>query len=366
MLDLSIEELSKVLQQKHKVFHSAQSSMGLILTDNCPVGCKHCISSNKVQKGNELDLSVLKKRVDKICELGLFEKIVITGGEPFYEFEKLVELIKYIKTKKLKSSVVSGAYWAKSRNKTKAVIGRLVGAGLNSIALSMDIYHQEKIPYGNLVHVIKTCQELSLLYTMVFTKSGNHDKDKKLLDKFQNAFKDNINNKLRITEGKMLNSGRALENNLVVSSKVENNVPSLTCQSMGKIIRSDGQVALCCGADLPKDSPLLVGNIDLLDVPELKHKMNNNHLIPFIEIYGLRFMIEILKKEAYDLDIDLSELKSDDRCTICQKLLANKQHNDFFKKKIMEPEIQKDLRSKYLLLFGHSFIHQKNYKRGGN
>jgi len=129
---------------------------------------------------------------------------------------------------------------------------------------------------------------------------------------------------------------------------------------MGKIIRSDGQVGLCCGADLPNDSPLLAGNIDLLDVPELKDKMINNYLIPFIEIYGLTYMINMLKKEAYNIDIDPGELKPDDRCTICQKLLANKQHNNFFKMKIREPEIQKDLRSKYLLLFDHSFSIKKH------
>ena len=129
---------------------------------------------------------------------------------------------------------------------------------------------------------------------------------------------------------------------------------------MGKIIRSDGQVGLCCGADLPNDSPLLAGNIDSLAVPELHQKMNNNHLIPFIEIYGLTYMINMLKKEAYNIDIDPGELKPDDRCTICQKLLANKQHNNFFKMKIREPEIQKDLRSKYLLLFDHSFSIKKH------
>jgi pyruvate-formate lyase-activating enzyme len=355
MDEQSIDQLSNYLQRKHKVFHYARTSMGLILTDKCPVGCLHCISDNSLYKGKEIDLSFLKSRVDKTVELGSFDKIVITGGEPFFEFDKLRDLIIYITSKNLNASTVTSAYWAKSIKISREKLTELKTAGLQSLAISMDIYHQEKVPYQNIINVLEICAVLRIPNTVVYTYSKDRLKDGHLLKQLFESLPEPLRKSLRITEGSMLQSGRAQMNNLGPFNPEEKDNQPLICQSMGKIIRSDGQLALCCGADLPDNSTLLAGNIDSLPIPTLKDNLETNHFIPFIEIFGLKWMMETLKKSFSGYDFSVSELHTDNRCNICQKMLGNKDYRNYFKNKIKEEAIQNELKGKYLLYYGHSY-----------
>lgn len=270
MENLEIERLSKYLQNKHKIYYSAQTSMGIILTDKCPAGCRHCISDNSLSPSIPIPKKLLLERVDKTSELNLFEKVIITGGEPFYELKKLLELVRHISECKLKPSVVTGAWWASSLEKCRRVLAALKKAGLYSIALSADRYHQEKIPITNLANALNATNELELQYTLVLTGTSDREKDKQYEDKLKDVICGPTDSKLRISRGSMLNSGRALKNQLINKRQEEDQYDPVICQSMGKIIRSDGLIALCCGADLPIDSPLLAGNIDELSVSVIK------------------------------------------------------------------------------------------------
>jgi organic radical activating enzyme len=350
-----IERLGQFLQNKHKLFQTAQLSMGLILTDHCPAACRHCVSDNLPGSVNGIPLEMLKKRVKKTIDLKKFKKIVITGGEPFYEFEKLHELVQFITANQYQVSVVTGAYWSSSYEKCNSQLDLLKKAGLNNIAISMDIYHQEKIPYRNIIHVLEACHQLDIPNTVVFTWSGNREKDHDLLDSFKSSLPDHLQKTLRITEGSMLLSGRALKNKLNSMHGRENEDDPVICQSMGKIIRSDGQVALCCGADLPENSPLLAGNIDTDSPKILKKSMGSNHLIPFIEIFGLRWMAERLEEVFAGFAIKADEMNTANRCNTCMKMFAEKRNSEFFAGLIREKDILDQIRGRYLLLYGHHF-----------
>lgn len=355
MDEQTIEQLGNFLEKKHKRFAQAQTGMGLVITDKCPVGCIHCISNNFLQKGGVPDQDILRSRIDNLSKLNIFERIIITGGEPFYALGLLVTLVHYCASKNFKVSTVTSAYWASSVKKAKKSISILHKSGLEALAISMDIYHQEKIPYRNIIHVLEACHQLDIPNTVVFTWSGNREKDQDLLDSFKSSLPDHLQKTLRITEGSMLLSGRALKNRLNSMHGSENEDDPVICQSMGKIIRSDGQVALCCGADLPENSPLLAGNIDTDTTESLLKSMNRNHLIPFIEIFGLRWMAERLKEAYPDFQFRKDEMNTPNRCNICRKMLAEKRNSEFFAGLISKKNILDQLRGRYLLLYGHHF-----------
>jgi organic radical activating enzyme len=350
-----LDRAAKLIQLKHQLYQSAQTSMGLVITDKCPVGCRHCISDNSLKSTIEPGISVLKSRIENIKKLGLLEKIVITGGEPFYSYRKLKQIIGYITENGLRVSVVTSAYWAKTRAKTREKLSGLKESGLQSLAISMDIYHQEKIPLQHIVNTIDACRELEIQQNVVFTWTGNQKKDKILLNSLKDSYPEYLRKGLQVSEGSILQSGRSLKNDLKPFGQHGIKKDHVLCQSMGKIIQSDGQVALCCGADLPDDSPLLAGNIDHEPLSVLRQKMESNRLIPFIEVFGLRWMYNQIEKEFPGSGIKEEEIYTSNRCNLCQKLLTHNVYRDFFRKKLDEESILLEIKTRYQLYFGYDY-----------
>ena len=211
---LSIEELKENLMRKHRVFQISRLSMGLIITNNCPVGCRHCISDNKINSSKESPLSILKSRVDKIAAFNSFEIVTLTGGEPFYVFEKLRKLTAFITKKKLKTSVVTSAYWASSLEKTRSLIQKLSDVGIYAMAISVDQYHLEKIPISNIVNAVTICNEFGIIHSLAVTNSNNKKADDQLIKSIKKLLPPDIAKSLRVSNGGLLNAGRAKKNNL--------------------------------------------------------------------------------------------------------------------------------------------------------
>ena len=129
---------------------------------------------------------------------------------------------------------------------------------------------------------------------------------------------------------------------------------ALLCQSIGKIILHNGQLALCCAADLPKSSPLLIGNIDNEHVTVLQNRVQDNYLIPFIEVLGLKEMIRMLKKDGFNTEFNKNDLHEANICNVCNKLLFINKYRQYFREKITDSEIEKLIEGRYLLYYGHS------------
>ncbi|MFN8254281.1 MAG: radical SAM protein [Bacteroidales bacterium] len=359
MQPLTEEKLGHFLKTNYENYNYNQTSMGLILTDKCPVACRHCISDNSVCSGETINLATLKKRISKIKELGNYKYLVITGGEPFFEFDKLLKVVNFSDNYNLKTSVVTSAYWARSKKQANEIVSLLSNEGLKGIALSVDYFHQEKIDIKNIVNVLEACKLFNLPCTIIFTQTGKPEKDLEVSEKLLKTVPLTLKNSLKISVGSILNSGRAYLNHLgPFYSENKSNEP-LKCISMGKIIRSDGRIALCCGASLPLDSPLIAGDIDNEDAGELKTSLTDNFLIPFIEIFGLRWMAREIEKEFALKYFDFNEFKIENRCNICFKILSDRKLYDYFNHLIQIEEVQEMIRSNYLLLYGYDWKFNK-------
>jgi radical SAM protein with 4Fe4S-binding SPASM domain len=69
------------------------------ITKDCNLNCPHC-SSGKRKKGTELETKEIKKIVSSAQKLGL-KRLGFTGGEPFFNFTKLRELLDFSSEQKL-------------------------------------------------------------------------------------------------------------------------------------------------------------------------------------------------------------------------------------------------------------------------
>lgn len=148
--------LPNPLRLKHWTF------AGLLITYWCNARCAFCyVYSGPNKKGPTLTvdqaLSFWRSLNRLLEEDGLKIdgggaplpcKIHFAGGEPFYDFDRLLAIANAAKSAGLKhfEKVETNAFWAKDAAETRRRLQLLKDAGMQMLMISADVYHQEFVP----------------------------------------------------------------------------------------------------------------------------------------------------------------------------------------------------------------------------
>lgn len=134
------------------------------ITKNCPFSCEHCFewdALNKPEVLNERDFQLI---VSKVLDLGT-SQIQITGGEPFTNIERVLDVLKVV-TNNIETWVLTSGY-----NLTPLNAGRLKQAGLTGVVISLDHYdpilHNQFRGSANAFYWVKTAVENAIACNLV-------------------------------------------------------------------------------------------------------------------------------------------------------------------------------------------------------
>ncbi|HHT9135729.1 MAG TPA: radical SAM/SPASM domain-containing protein [Candidatus Wunengus sp. YC60] len=122
-----------------KKLYSAPTSLNLEITDKCNVKCRHCYNYWR-EEGIKTE-SMTKQNFDRLLELIVDSKIfhvILTGGEPFFNFE----LLEYACSRLVKNNIsisVNTNLIMSSEDKIK----RLSAAGVDHILTSLNSYDEK-------------------------------------------------------------------------------------------------------------------------------------------------------------------------------------------------------------------------------
>jgi hypothetical protein len=70
----------------------------------------------------------------------------LTGGEPFLDFEGLLDLVRFGAGLGAQVTCVTNAYWATSSERAESLLTQLKSAGLWSISVSTSRHHVQFVP----------------------------------------------------------------------------------------------------------------------------------------------------------------------------------------------------------------------------
>jgi hypothetical protein len=133
-------------------------SVLIVLTEACHVGCQHCGYIGSKRDG-EVEPEELSSWVEQVVAYGVPE-IIFTGGEAFERFEVLESGVRRSKELNTPSAVFTSSFWAVSREAALERLSRL--DGLQRLYLSTDVYHQKRVPVGNVRNAIDAAIELKI------------------------------------------------------------------------------------------------------------------------------------------------------------------------------------------------------------
>src|SRR5437762_12023841 len=132
---------------KWKLRQAAFISRGLLSTNHvvlahiipmrrCNLACGYCNEYDQTSK--PVPLEVMKRRIDKLAELGT-SNVTISGGEPMMHPEP-DQLIRYIRSRGIIAGLISNGYYF-----TPERIKRLNEAGLDSLQISIDNVNPDEV-----------------------------------------------------------------------------------------------------------------------------------------------------------------------------------------------------------------------------
>jgi sulfatase maturation enzyme AslB (radical SAM superfamily) len=136
----------------------------LLLTTACPVECDFCVYSCTASR--ETEKWMPEKTIRRVAEE--YSKndvgIRISGGEPFYDLKKLERcidiLLEYYKPIEL--LIITSGFFAINEENTKTYIDVISRKKFDTLAVSMDRFHQKKIPLKNVENIIKVCNIMGI------------------------------------------------------------------------------------------------------------------------------------------------------------------------------------------------------------
>jgi len=155
----------------NKLYIKEPISGGLILSYKCTSECKHCMyacsSSWKSEWISKKDLEKILQQLTNRIKKSPFSEINInyglhfTGGEPFLNFELLIEAVKMAKKFNIPSIFVeTNCFWCINDEIVKEKFLQLHDSGLNGVLLSVNPFILEYVPFERIEKAFKISKKI--------------------------------------------------------------------------------------------------------------------------------------------------------------------------------------------------------------
>jgi len=154
--------------------HSPLFRVGLLLTERCDAACRHCWFSSNTDRNEAMTLEQAKKYIDEAAANGA-RWVSFTGGEPFLVHSLLLGLTEYASNTGLLSEAVTNCNWATSTEKALQRLSPLKEAGLETLNMSVDDFHQMTIPLTRVKNCFEAAKRLELKPVLMITVKKKSD-----------------------------------------------------------------------------------------------------------------------------------------------------------------------------------------------
>ncbi|WXG44192.1 MAG: radical SAM protein [Promethearchaeati archaeon SRVP18_Atabeyarchaeia-1] len=296
-------------------------NIGFMLTYKCTISCPHCIVEAGPHRKEEMDLDMALDWVKQASTFrnGHIVGLALTGGEPFYDLEKLAKISEFANSLGFVVSVVTNGFWATTRDVAQKTIARL--PAIQMISLSTDTYHRRAIPPQNVKNGIWAAKQLGRLYNIaVCTDNEENPEFKEIINDLRaNGEAENTRTAITYPVGR----AQRYEGHLNFEIEAEPTVGACTMAS-SPVVFPDGKVNACIGPvlTLPSAHPLFLGNLRIDRLNDILDRAEMNLFLQTIRVWGPQKLQSLLKEHGLG-DLLPREYIKDCICDCCYKLLSD-------------------------------------------
>jgi organic radical activating enzyme len=324
------------------------SNIGLMLTYKCTIACPHCIVKAGPDRKEEMTLESAIKWLDQMRAFrdGFVCGVSLTGGEPFYNLQLMLNIADYAHKLGFIVSVVSNAYWASSKEEALRILK--LCSSIQMISVSTDIPHQKSIPFVYVKNAIWAAKKTGKLYNIAVATENEESPD----------FLNLMDNLLEITDKEYINTaiilpvGRAEKAEINANYNLSSEPPNAACTMASfPVIFPNGNIIACIGPPitLPEHNPLFLGNLHLENITEIFERAESNFILHTIRTFGPKALVDLIKENGYESLLPDNYI-DEAICDICFKLFSNKTICD-----LLEELIKNDEKFRLKTAFGRQY-----------
>ncbi|MGD8397578.1 MAG: radical SAM protein [Anaerolineae bacterium] len=297
------------------------NSIGLMLTYHCTIACPHCIVEAGPHRSEEVPLDLCFDWIEQIAAYGAgsVKGLALTGGEPFHDLDRLVQVSDYGHELGLVVSAVSNAFWAPSREAALAVLSRL--PAVQMLSLSTDAYHQRAIPFEHVENAVWAARQLGIGYNIAVCTDHEEDETYRriMADLEAAGLADGVRVSIAFPVGRAQKQSQRFHYRTAPT-------PTISACTMGgaPVLFPDGTVSACIGPilTLPPNHPLCLGNILHEPLAEILDRAEENLILHTVRAWGPHKLVAFLQESGYG-DLLPGEYICDCICDVCYKLMRD-------------------------------------------
>jgi len=296
-------------------------NLGFLITYRCQVACPHCVVGAGPNRTEEMAEEDIFAWLDQAASYGngRIRTVCFTGGEPFYDVEKLGRVCLRAVSLGILPTAVTNAFWAETSDKAVETLSKL--PALRVISVSTDAHHLAQIPFVRVANALRAAQELGLTYNVaVCTEDFNDPRHLDLMRRLEEIVdRDMINTVITFPVG------RASEFVKIAKYQMTGEPPRGACPSAHTpVVFPDGRVSACIGPviDLHVRHPLLLGNLREQPLAEMLDAAEMNGPLHVIRVWGPAKLYEMLDVSGFG-DRLPKRFVEGSICNLCHSLMSD-------------------------------------------
>lgn len=311
------------------------STLAFTLYRKCSAACAMCCFSSNPKCTEKLNTNRIKEYIDESKEIDDIKTISFTGGEPFMEYETLVDLVSYASQTGKRVTTITNGYWAFSYDIAYTKLKRLRDVGLKHISVSHDSYHKKYVKTEYVGNLLRAASNLGISTTMATVKIKG-EKVGYIFDELDDAI---YGTELEVIPCLPAGGAKNVFANDQLDHTIATDIEGLRCVYAGNIVVAyNGLIYPCC-SQMVFETGLSIGHFENMSLHEALHKIKNNGLLYLLRNKELSIFIDYARNE---LKMDLPK-QIVNPCELCALLFSEKNTPRF--KDFVDKEIDKILKS---------------------
>lgn len=283
------------------------------ITSKCNQSCPHCGMSSNGMNGISYSVKKLSNLVEELSENAV-TSISVTGGEPFVEFENMLDLINASKGKVDICKITTNGFWGYNPEK---YFSEMEKAGLFEnrffVPCLMVSIGEQSTPMEHVCNIFHyalerySSKEITLCISSL-SEYGKESKVDEFVSTYENRYGKLPENRIFLTSNYYRNADCMDKKAVDVTGKyVENYMQGpVRCfeHTIGKyvlprmLIKTDGEVRTCACFNPPDE--LKIGNVFKMSITEILEEINNNVYVSIIASGGLHNFKNFLDAKEYE------------------------------------------------------------------
>lgn len=267
----------------------------------------------------------LEEALDWISQVSTYRNkyilsLGLTGGEPFYNLDRLEAISTHARRLGLFVTTVTNAFWAPTKERALEVLQRMKGIQL--ISLSTDAHHLKQIPIENIKNAAWAARETGHLYDIAICTDSKTDPAFLRLEEALRASGEGEHIKVTVTTP----LGRAKD--LIGHSNFEmDSVPAGggCVLANSPLVFPNGKVIGCTGAfvALPPTHRMLLGDLRKESLETILDRSESNPYLHAMRLWGPYGLSVILREHGFSNLLPKEYIK-DCPCDACFKLFTDR------------------------------------------